>query len=83
MGVHADTLSFAKLGGFAVSSAGIGLWKFANQPQAGGALFTIGAVTTMWAGYQEVQRRGEDVRHRLEEGRPVTLLGRGDANDRD
>ena len=78
MGIHADNYSFAKLGGFAVSTAGLGMWKFLNQPQLGGAVFAAGAAATLWAGYQEVARTSEDVRHRLEEGRPVTLIGRVD-----
>jgi hypothetical protein len=75
MGLHNDTLTIAKLSGFVVSSVGLGIWKFANQPRIGGAVFAVGALTTVAAGFSEVKHTAQDVRHRVDEGHPVTLFG--------
>mmetsp|Transcript_20347 Transcript_20347/g.63231 ORF Transcript_20347/g.63231 Transcript_20347/m.63231 type:complete len:96 (+) Transcript_20347:129-416(+) len=74
MGLHKDEYTVAKLGGIIVSSAGLGLWKVLNQPQMGGALFSMGAVATVFAGWQEVQMKAASVADKVEHGRPVTLV---------
>jgi hypothetical protein len=75
MGLHNDTATFLKLSGFFVSSVGLGIWKFANQPRVGGPLFLAGAAVTVAAGMNEVKHTADEVRHNIEEGRPVTLIG--------
>jgi hypothetical protein len=73
MGLHADQLTVAKLGGIVVSTAGLGMWKFMNQPQIGLPVFAMGTVATVYAGWQEVQLRANTVQDKINAGRPFTI----------
>ena len=68
--LHYDQLSFAKVTGIIMSGAGLGLWKVARQPQLGVAVFSLGAVTTVYAGFVEMEHKAEEVKQRIDQGRP-------------
>lgn len=73
--LHYDNLSFAKVAGIVMSGAGLGLWKVARQPQLGLAVFAAGCFTTAGAGMVEMEHKTEEVVHKIEEGRPVVIIG--------
>lgn len=68
--LHNDTLTWAKLSGIIMSGAGLGLWKVAKQPQIGAAVASLGAITTLYSGFIEMEHKAEEVKHRVEQGRP-------------
>ncbi len=56
-----------------MTGAGLGLWQVARQPQLGFAVGAVGTLTTLYAGFTEIEHKAEDIKAKVEQGRPPSL----------